>query len=334
MCVQAPFFIVSSPRSGSTLLRLLLTAHPDLCIPPESKFLVKLFDRFGRREPFGQKDLDEFIDQLYKDKKFPDWGIPKDALREKLINAGTSSYRDGVDAVYRAYLERTWPDAKIWGDKNPAYRAHLPTLLSVFPNARIIHLLRDVRAVYLSMKNVAVKQGKRPLAKIVRATQKWQTAIREINKHDRNSQFLTIRYEDLVTETEATLTKVCEFLGVPFRQRMLEFYAENAAKGLVPKSRMAKHGNTLRPVTAERTEAWRTEVPAAEIEALEYLNRALMSQLGYVPTTSGLSARGLARLGLDFIEWIASPPLRLFNRALEDGEDESEIPRSNAAKTS
>jgi len=319
-----PFFIVSSPRSGSTLLRLLLTAHPALCIPPESKFLVRLHERFGAKASLDPAALAEFVTHLYRDKKFSEWGIPEDLLREKLFSAAPLGFPAAVTMVYRTYMEKTWTEARIWGDKNPGYRRHIPTILSVYPEAKIIHLLRDVRAVYLSMKNVALKNGKRPLGKIARATQKWQMAIHEIRRHERPAQFLTIRYEDLVTETEATLTRACEFLGVNFDARMLEFYADNAARGLVPQNRLAKHANTLKPVTTQRMNAWQSELDRIEIEAIEYRNRALMDELGYPPVTHGLTLRSAGRLAVDFLEGLAAPVYSTFVRKSEDEDDEDE----------
>ncbi len=319
----APFFIVSSPRSGSTLLRLMLTAHPDLCIPPESRFLVKLHAVFGNAPAMDRPALEKFIARLYDDRKLREWGLEREALGEKLLGAAPLSFADAVATVYRTYMERTWPGATMWGDKNPGYRRHIPTILSVFPNAKIIHILRDVRAVYLSMKNVAITTHKRPLGKISRATQKWQVAIKEIRKHERPTQFLTIRYEDLVTETEATLTRVCEFLGVPFDLRMLNFHEANAARGLVPEKRMLKHGNTVRPVTTQRINAWQTELPPFEIEALEFRNRALMNELGYKPVTDGLHFRGAIKMSVDFLETLVLPFRALASRREEDEEEES-----------
>jgi hypothetical protein len=43
----APFFIVGSERSGTTMLRLMLNRHSRLCVPPESHFITRLYDRFG-----------------------------------------------------------------------------------------------------------------------------------------------------------------------------------------------------------------------------------------------------------------------------------------------
>jgi hypothetical protein len=319
----APFFIVSSPRSGSTLLRLMLTAHPDLCIPPESRFLVKLHAVFGNARSLDRGQLEKFVERLYSDRKLREWGLEREVLGGTLLAAAPLSFAEAVATVYRTYMKRTWPGAKMWGDKNPGYRRHIPTILSVFPNAKIIHILRDVRAVYLSMKNVAITTHKRPLGKIARATQKWQVAIREIRRHERPAQFLTIRYEDLVTETEATLTRVCALLGVPFDARMLNFHEANAARGLVPENRMLKHGNTVRPVTTQRINAWQTELAPVEIEALEFRNRALMNELGYKPVTDGLHLRGAVRLSVDFLETLALPFRALGSRHEDDEEEET-----------
>jgi hypothetical protein len=263
-----------------------------------------------------QDRLQQFAARLYEDRKFRDWGIQPDELRR--------CGRHGVPGVHGENLARR-DDLGRQESRLPAPHSDDP--FRVPRGADHPHPARRAGGVSLDEERLGHRR-KRPLGKITRATQKWRSAIREIGKHEDPARFLTLRYEDLVTATEATLTRVCEFLGVPFDPCMLNFHEINAAKGLVPQTRVAKHTSTLRPVTSHRAEAWRKELSPVEIEALEFRNRSLMLAHGYQPVSDGLGLKSAARLTTDFLETLVLPIRALVTRREEDdeGEDERSAP--------
>ena len=61
---EDPVFILANPRSGSTLFRLMLAAHPSIVIPPESEFIVKLYPKFGHIESFNIRNATYFLQVL------------------------------------------------------------------------------------------------------------------------------------------------------------------------------------------------------------------------------------------------------------------------------
>ena len=148
----APFFIVGSPRSGTTLLQVLLNAHPHVAIPPEShlyRVFAPVMDRYG--------DLSAPANRLRlaHDKVTNTWIRPwgLDVTAEQLVAEATRPGRGGlIDALLRRYAAAQ--GARRWGEKTPYHVSFLPAIFADFPDARIIHLVRDGRDVLESRRRV------------------------------------------------------------------------------------------------------------------------------------------------------------------------------------
>ncbi|NET62425.1 MAG: sulfotransferase, partial [Symploca sp. SIO2E6] len=126
--------------------------------------------------------------------------------------------------------------------------------------------------------------------------QKWHKVAQLFEQYHNHPQFLTIYYEQLVTNPEAQMRQICHWLGREFSDSMLNFYHKNAQEGLVPTHRLKWHEKTLQPVSQERLNAWQTELSIPELEALELLNRQHLVQLGYPCVTHHLRVRGILKL--------------------------------------
>src|SRR5688500_9572760 len=108
-----PFFIVGSARSGTSLLRLMLNAHPEVAVPSESRFVVEFWD--GRDEI----RVDQFLDKLASYHLFANWQLPIESVRAEIGDARECRYVDAVSAAYRAFA--TMHGKTRWGDKTPRY---------------------------------------------------------------------------------------------------------------------------------------------------------------------------------------------------------------------
>jgi len=147
-----PFFIVGSGRCGSTLLRAMLEAHPELHIPPESALgpMVRDYRRYSRLA--WDVVLRIVLARLEYDDTWAAWNL---ALRPLLheLNALPRDARNlaaVLAAPYRAHTSRHKPSAVRWGDKTPPNTATLAALHGVFPDLQVVHLLRDGRDVVQS----------------------------------------------------------------------------------------------------------------------------------------------------------------------------------------
>src|SRR5437773_4905516 len=118
---SGPLFVVGCGRSGSTLLRLMLDANPEIAIPGESHFIPQLFARFG-----NAGDADAITSALLATPHFAHWKIAEDDVWERVRAIERPSFADVVEA---AYLTNADVHGKTrWGDKTPIYVRSIPLL--------------------------------------------------------------------------------------------------------------------------------------------------------------------------------------------------------------
>ncbi|MEA2451759.1 MAG: hypothetical protein QOG04_469 [Actinomycetota bacterium] len=280
-----PFFIVGSARSGTTLLRLILNAHKDVAVPPESRFVVELWN--------GQDsvDVDDLLTRLSSHKRFQTWDIPVDAVRQELPTTERVSYADAIRATYAAYAHAN--GKSLWGDKTPRYVENLDLLARLFPDARFIHLIRDGRNVALSYANVPF--GPKTVGKAAALWAKRVMAGRDACPRVGRERYLEIRYEDLVEDAEGETKDICRFLELDFDPGMMD-YTERARGSVLPRASMYNPHVTEKP--QQNVRSWETSMPPQQIEIFEAVAGDVLSLLGYerrFPNPS-TKARTIARL--------------------------------------
>src|SRR3954447_4058245 len=151
MPANRPIFLVGCPRSGTTLLSVMLHAHARIAMPPETRFLLPVYRgraRFGDlREPANRRRLARRITAPRKS-KFRDLGLNRRAT-VRAIMAAPPTIGSAAGTVWREFA-RSRGKAR-WGEKRPAYWEDLDVVLRLFPDAQLIHLVRDGRACVASL---------------------------------------------------------------------------------------------------------------------------------------------------------------------------------------
>jgi hypothetical protein len=241
---EGPLFLVGMPRSGTKLLRDLLNRHSRIRIPDvETEFLPWLASRSGN---YGNLADRASFERLFKDMARCSYfqyrretGQAVDADRWFAACVGTDA-----GALFEAFI-RSEVGAEpgggcIWGDKSPSYVDDLPLIDRLFPAARVLHLVRDVRDYCLSIHDAWGKDMRR-------AAQRWVDGVRTARRDGAalGERYMELRYEDLLQDPETELRRVCRFLEVEFQPAMmtLERPAENlgSARGLLHVAN-ANHG--------------------------------------------------------------------------------------------
>lgn len=208
---QPPIFIVGCSRSGTGLLRNLLRSHPHLAIPGESHFIPRLFQAYGDpRTDREARRLAEIILGLYWVKR---WNV---LLTPSLL----SSCRNYATIVARIFAEYARQQGKQrWGDKTPDYVTEIPTLLHLFPNAKILHIIRDGRDVALSW--MRIRNGPRNLFTAATYWKARVSAGRNAGATLAPNTYLEVRYEALLGDARETMRGVCNFICEPFVEAVL-----------------------------------------------------------------------------------------------------------------
>jgi sulfotransferase family protein len=279
-----PLFILGVRRSGTTLLRVMLDRSSQLAVPDESYFIPQLANRHG-----GRLDLPAFLDDLRRIGTLRDWGVPVEAVRERLADGGTLS--EGIAAVYETFAEQQGKPR--WGDKTPMYMQHLGLLERLFPHALYLHLIRDGRDAAVSFlampPGIVTETWAHPRGAAGFAAQ-WRTEVRAARRLGRRleaDRYLEVRYEDLVRDPESELRRIGDFAGIPFENAMLEY------QGSVDLS-AKPHQQSLAKAPTPGLRDWRTELSREDLAAFEGIAGDLLTELGYeVATPHGRAAPGI-----------------------------------------
>lgn len=285
------FFIVGCPRSGTTLLQQILDSNPEVIIPLEARFITLLKARYFKKKKWNNNDINEFVDELYKDLQFSlYWNVD----RKQLTNTFQSIPKEKISflllckIVYLCFQTNTTKtNILLIGDKKPLHSILIPEIIEMLPEAKFIHIVRDYRAQILSMKKWFLKAG------IIGLSQQWvsQNNFIEKQKEKKTSQFYTIRYEDLVKVPEEYTQKITSFLGLKYTPNMLNFYKknindlqENEQKDFEKiKLLNTLHYNLLNPVNISRIDTWQTELSEKEIRIADYFCSKFAERYGYQP---------------------------------------------------
>ena len=215
-------FIIGMPRSGTKLLRGLLNKHPKLSfLSGETEFLPYL-DKYwqsweGKK---GLANFDNFLQFYFYIIKLP-YFISK-SYQGKLIEPQKwydlcEDYTlSGVFEALARHDANAYKDM-IWGDKSPSYIRHIPLIKKHFPEAKILHIIRDVRDYCLSINKAWGKN-------MLRAAQRWADDVAKARKDGEKfeNDYFEIRYEDLLEDPHKDLQNVCSFLCVNYYQDLIE----------------------------------------------------------------------------------------------------------------
>ena len=274
--VNAPFFLIGSGRSGTTLLRTILNQHAELCIPPESHGAipnsVKQYYRGGEKD--WQKLIALTLGEFLRHTNFAFW---KTDLQKNISDLYQLKHEEQslsviIDYIYQEYLKKHKADAKRWGDKTPFNTLRLKWILKLYPDAKFIYVLRDPRAVASSFRKSGINTS------LVESSLRWKASIEAFENIEKLSKtnLLLLKYEDLVKDPENTIRKTCSFLSVDFQENMLTEREAFSGDGAVE-----HHKNSQKEINHSSLEKWREHLTKEEIEMIEARNATLMNKYGY-----------------------------------------------------
>ena len=234
--VQAPAFILSSVRSGSTLLRVLLNSHSRIHSPHE------LHLRHVKTE----------IDAAYAEKALQEIGLDAERLRFLLW-----------DRVLHRELAASGKELIVNKTPNDVFIAD--AIRACWPDARFIFLLRHPLSTARSRQAARKEKDteERNLEMVLRYANALEAARQ---KYDG----VTVRYEDLTADPERVTREVCDFLGVAWERTMLDYgehdhgrfksglgdWSEKIKSGQIQPPEPLPSPEEIPPALREISEAW------------------------------------------------------------------------------
>ncbi len=284
--LRPPIFLLGNPRSGTTLLRLMLTCHRDIVVPPECGFAVWYYDKYRDWNP---DQIPTFVEDVAAAKKFDTWGLTRGELSAALEEDPPASYAEAASRVYELYGRGRDRGFARWGDKNNFYIDHVATLDTLFPQAVFVHIVRDGRNVACSYKKLHATSFTSPYApklpwKIEEIADEWQANNDKIEAGLAElapERGVSIRFEDLVVDPEATLRSLCAALTEAFDPAMLDYHRTNASQQLEPAELLPWKQKTLRPLIRSEVDRFRRELEPGEVAAFEDVAGDALERYGY-----------------------------------------------------
>ncbi len=289
-CHPAPF-IVGAPRSGTTLLRFMLDAHPALAIPPETGFIPAVLELNGSGDALRDCFFETVTGFPPGMSAWADFKVGHDELLEALQAIEPFRVDEGVRCFYRLYAARF--GKTLWGDKTPFYSHSMAAIARLLPEARFIHLVRDGRDVALSLRKTWFAPGQ-DMASLAKVWLQHVGAAR-VFAASAPHRCLEIRYESLIGDAERELCRLCEFLELPFAAGMLTYHErvearlqeheerrrEDGTLIVTKEQRLQQQFMTRRPPARERIGRWRETMTADECRDFQRIAGELLEQLGY-----------------------------------------------------
>ncbi len=199
---EPPVFLLGFPRSGTTLLDRILSAHPRIGVIEEQELFLEVRRRWMSAEGFP--------------------GFNRMASGE--IGEARQLYRQARAAAYRD------PDAQVLIDKLPLNSMYLQLIYRLFPEARIIFALRDPRDVCLScFYQTFSLVGAMPYFLELDSTGRYYDAVMSLAMEARSAlplNAITVRYEDVVENLEQQARRLVDFVGLPWNDQVLAYQAD------------------------------------------------------------------------------------------------------------
>ncbi len=275
---MVPVFMIGTQRSGSNLLRLMLNQLPEIAAPHPPHILQRIMPLLPL---YGDLSVDKNFAELVEDvcrlvelNPVPWEGVKldrADVARRCLERSPTAIH----GAVYDICAEAK--GAKTWCCKSLANINYMPQIEAYFQKPKYIYLYRDGRDVAVSfLKAVVGEKHFYHIAKEWAATQ--ERALR-IQREIETARFLTIGYEELINAPRSTAGDICDYLGVFYRESMLEYHRTEEAKRAASSSGL--WGNVTNPVMKNNSRKFLREADELDVRIFESVAGRALDALGY-----------------------------------------------------
>ena len=269
-------FVSGTARSGTTLLSLVLSAHPDVCICPETNHLINTI-KYGHNAYLTGKNLYNLKKLIFSDEKLKNLKIDIEKYMQLVRGYQAIYVKDIIIDFLCFYRNETKPSAKILGQKKN-YILFYKELFNIFPESKIVSIFRDCRAsVPSAAKNL-------PGQTLISASRQWakRAKLSDIIKKEYRENYMEILYEKFVSDPMIHSTEICNFIGIKYNTNMLKHHKENKDLELIPTGQEKKHIRTREPVNANRVETWKNSLNLKQKIIIYGICRKQMINMGYL----------------------------------------------------
>ena len=289
-------FIVGHGRSGTTLLVVLLNNQSNCISTPEIHHFIYFYKKYKNIQFVSSQlieDYKNYLSDFFKYKKNPLIGPLNYSLINELTIGEEINYSQFTKLIYLSlYGEKgITNEINVIVDKNPYYTFHIDKIIDVFPQAKILALIRDYRAYALSNM-----QSQRPWVSIKSSFYYgtvWNLYISKITdgKRKYGDSIKIVKYEDLVINKTQSIKEIMFFFDLTYSESVFDIHIAMKQKIIemnVPAQyeRMVKKINDLSmPINTERVFAWEKDLAIKDIKKLDFISGKLGLKYGYCKKT-------------------------------------------------
>ncbi|HKR05420.1 MAG TPA: sulfotransferase [Bacteroidia bacterium] len=290
---KTPFFVIGNPRSGTSLLRLMLNSHPEICVPPECGFIEWWHEKYSgwSKKNIPEKGkVDEYVNDILSSKKMETWHIKKKNLKDNILFYKPGNYADLCAVVCLTFAQlKDKSGLKRWGDKNNYYIQKIDKLLSIFRDAQFILIIRDGRDVACSYRNIQ----KLETSSVYKPKLSYKIDEIAIEWLSNNQNVLTffellpvhqkhiLKFESLVTDTKHELKKICMFLGLNFSGEMLDYFLHNRKGHDEPEEFIDWKKKTMEKPDPANSGKYKNELKPEEIKIFNSIAGEMLKRFNY-----------------------------------------------------
>lgn len=231
-------YILGNPRSGTSLLRIMLNSHPEIAAPPESGFSQWWYNKYHEwsvKDAINNARLSEFVNDLLSSKKIETWLLDRNDLFSYLVKKKPDNYGDLVLYVYLYWAKKRSCSPKLIVDKNNYYIYHLNELNKIWTESKYIFIVRDGRDVacsYLALSKTNYKSKYKPKLKnkITDIAFEWSdnnSRILDFLQSKEKTDYIIVRFEDLIDNPIETMNAILKIFDMEYNDRMIHYYNYN-----------------------------------------------------------------------------------------------------------
>jgi Sulfotransferase family len=212
---SGPIFIAGLDRTGTSLLYALLASHPRIAMTRRTNWWSYFDGRFG--DLGDDRNLERCLTTMARYRRHRKLEPDFDRLRRDFVS-GPRTYGRLFELLQRQHADRLGRPR--WGDKSLHTERYAARVFGSFPDARIIHMIRDPRDRYAS---VLARWKERARGGVGAATAAWLASLDLAERHERAfpGRYMKLRYEDLAGRPDESLQALCSFIGEPYDPAML-----------------------------------------------------------------------------------------------------------------
>ena len=263
-------FLLGCRRSGTTLLRVMFDANPQIAVPLETYFPVDPVPAWIGAD--GSLDVAHAAEDLQRQTWCKKMALDPQAVRDELVSTGAATYPDLLRAFFRVYADAQGKPR--YANKTPRHVIFIPQLARMFPEGRFVHIVRDGRNVALS-----ILERDRSVPDLAAAARLWREHVERGRADGRAlgpERYAEVRYEDLLDGPEDALRRLCAFVDVPFDDAMLRYY-ERIPEMVIGSG---QHRKLSQPPTKGLRD-WRTVMSRTDVAVFESIAGRSLDAFGY-----------------------------------------------------